>query len=99
LLPVAFGLFLVVAVVNGIFAGSLALVPIGVAVSVIAATLYQGTVVGLVRDVQDGRRAPITALAAATIYLRLLALKGDAVAPEAPLPPAPPVPPAGAASI
>ena len=56
LLPVAFGLFLVVAVVNAILAGSLILLPLGLAVSVVAATLYQGMVVGLVRDVQDGRR-------------------------------------------
>lgn len=56
LLPVAFGLFLLVAVVNGIIAGSLILLPLGLAVSVVAATLYQGMVVGLVRDVQDGRR-------------------------------------------
>lgn len=56
LLPVAFGLFLVVAVVNGILAGSLILLPLGLAVSVVAGTLYQGMVVGLVRDVQDGRR-------------------------------------------
>jgi hypothetical protein len=56
LLPVAFGLFLLVAVINGILAGSLLLLPLGLAVSVVAATLYQGMVVGLVRDVQDGRR-------------------------------------------
>jgi len=56
LLPVAFVLYLVVAVVNGILAGSLILLPLGLAASVIAATLYQGMVVGLVRDVQDGRR-------------------------------------------
>lgn len=56
LLPVAFGLFLVVAVINGLLAGSFILVPLGLAVSVVAATLYQGMVVGLVRDVQDGRR-------------------------------------------
>ena len=56
LLPVAFWLFLVVAIVNGLIATSLALIPIALAVSVIAATLYQGMVVGLVRDVQDGRR-------------------------------------------
>jgi hypothetical protein len=56
LLPVAFGLFLIVAIVDGILAGSLALFPIVMAVSVIAATLYQGMVVGLVSDVQDGRR-------------------------------------------
>jgi hypothetical protein len=56
LLPVAFGLFLIVAVVNAILAGSLLLLPLGLAVSVIAGTLYQGMVVGLVSDVQDGRR-------------------------------------------
>lgn len=58
LLPVAFCLFLIVAVVNGILAGSggIALFPIVMAISVIAATLYQGMVVGLVADVQDGRR-------------------------------------------
>lgn len=57
LLPLAFGLFLIVAVVDGLLAGgSLILVPLSVAVSVIAGTLYQGMVVSLVRDVQDGRR-------------------------------------------
>jgi ABC-type multidrug transport system fused ATPase/permease subunit len=56
LLPVAFGLFLLVAVINGILASSLILLPLGLAVSVVAGTLYQGMVVGLVRDVQDGRR-------------------------------------------
>ncbi|HEU4737390.1 MAG TPA: hypothetical protein VFS48_10250 [Solirubrobacterales bacterium] len=56
LLPVAFGLFLLVGVINGILAGSLLLLPLGLAISVVAATLYQGMVVGLVRDVQDGRR-------------------------------------------
>jgi hypothetical protein len=56
LLPLAFGLFLVVAIVNGLIGGSLILVPISFAVSVIAGTLYQGMVVELVSDVQDGRR-------------------------------------------
>lgn len=57
LLPVAFGLFLIVAVVDGLLAGgSLILVPLSFAVSIIAGTLYQGMVVSLVRDVQDGRR-------------------------------------------
>jgi len=56
LLPVAFCLFLAVAVVNWLVAGSLILFPIGFAVSVVAGTLYQGMVVGLVSDVQDGRR-------------------------------------------
>lgn len=56
LLPVAFGLFLVVAVVNWAIVGSFWLFPIGVAVGVVAGTLYQGMVVTLVSDVQDGRR-------------------------------------------
>jgi hypothetical protein len=56
LLPVAFCLFLVVAVVNWLVSGSLILFPLGMAVSIVAGTLYQGMVVGLVSDVQDGRR-------------------------------------------
>ncbi|MFI5027471.1 MAG: hypothetical protein ACHQCF_00640 [Solirubrobacterales bacterium] len=56
LLPVAFCIFLVVGIVDGLLAGSFVLLPLTLAVSVIAATLYQGMVVGLVRDVQDGRR-------------------------------------------
>ena len=57
LLPVAFWLFLVVAIVNGI-AGNAAwrCLPLALVVSIVAGTLYQGMVVGLVRDVQDGRR-------------------------------------------
>jgi len=56
LLPVAFCLFLVVGIVDGLLARSFVLFPLSIAVSVIAATLYQGMVVSLVRDVQDGRR-------------------------------------------
>jgi hypothetical protein len=56
LIPLALGLFLIVAVVNGIAAGSLVLLPIALAVSIIAATLYAGMVVTLVGDVQDGTR-------------------------------------------
>ncbi len=56
LLPVAFALYLVVAIVNAIIAGSFFLFPLGLAVTVVAATLYQGVVVNLVKDVQDGRR-------------------------------------------
>src|SRR5262249_32951162 len=56
LLPVAFGLFLIVAILNGLLATSLLLGLIGFAVSVIATTLYPGMVVSLVSDVQDGRR-------------------------------------------
>ncbi len=56
LLPVAFCLYLIVAVVTALLAGSFALFPLVFAVGVVAATLYQGMVVGLVKDVQDGRR-------------------------------------------
>lgn len=56
LLPIAFWLFLVVAIVNGLIAGSLILLAVALIVGVIAGTLYQGTVVELVSDVQDGRR-------------------------------------------
>jgi ABC-type multidrug transport system fused ATPase/permease subunit len=56
LLPVAFGLYLLVAIVNAIIVGSFLLFPLGLAVTVVAATLYQGMVVGLVKDVQDGQR-------------------------------------------
>jgi hypothetical protein len=56
LLPVAFWLFLVVAIVSGLVGRSFALLPLEILVGTIAATLYQGMVVGLVRDVQDGRR-------------------------------------------
>jgi hypothetical protein len=56
LLPVAFWLYLAVAVVDGLVEGDLALLPLVIVVSTIAATLYQGMVVGLVRDVEAGRR-------------------------------------------
>lgn len=56
LLPVAFWLFLVVAILNGIAGSSLVLILLAMAVGVAAGTLYQGMVVNLVRDVQDGRR-------------------------------------------
>jgi hypothetical protein len=56
LLPIAFWLYLLVAVVSVLVGKNLALLPIEVAVTTIAATLYQGVVVSLVRDVQDGRR-------------------------------------------
>jgi len=56
LLPIAFWLFLVVAIVNGLISGSLIMLAVALAVSTIVGTLYQGTVVKLVSDVQDGRR-------------------------------------------
>ncbi len=56
LLPVAFWLFLAVSVVEALFAGNLVLGLIALVLSLAVSTLYQGTVVGLVSDVQDGRR-------------------------------------------
>ena len=55
-LPVAFWLFLVVAILNGIAGSSLLLLLLASVVGIAAGTLYQGMVVNLVRDVQDGRR-------------------------------------------
>ena len=54
LLPVAFGLFLVARRQRS--AGRSSGPAAAWSVSVVAGTLYQGMVVGLVRDVQDGRR-------------------------------------------
>lgn len=57
LLPIAFWLFLAVAVVSGLLLGSsLWLLALVLAFQFAVATLYQGTVVELVNDVQDGRR-------------------------------------------
>lgn len=55
LLPVAFWLFLIVAIVNGLTEGNISLFWLGLVVSLAVGTLYQGMVVELVRDVQDGR--------------------------------------------
>jgi hypothetical protein len=56
LLPIAFWLFLGVAIVSSLIAGSLIMLAVALAISTIAGTLYQGVVVQLVSDVQDGRR-------------------------------------------
>jgi hypothetical protein len=56
LLPTAFWLFLVVAIVNGATEGDLSLFWVSIVVSLAVGTLYQGMVVRLVQDVQDGRR-------------------------------------------
>jgi len=61
LLPAAFWIFLVVAIVDGLVGSSFALFPVVIVVSTIAATLYQGMVVGLVRDLQEGREHPSVA--------------------------------------
>lgn len=56
LLPVAFWLFLIVAIVNGLTAGDFSLFWVALIVSLAVGTLYQGMVVNLVNDLQDGRR-------------------------------------------
>lgn len=56
LLPIAFWLYLVVAVVDGLVGDDLALFPLLIVVTVLVGTLYQGMVVGLVRDVREGQR-------------------------------------------
>lgn len=56
LLPVAFWLFLVSAIVERLTIDVLALLWLGIVVSLTFGTLYQGMVVGLVKDLQDGRR-------------------------------------------
>jgi hypothetical protein len=56
LLPVAFWLFLVSAIVEALTLDVIALFWIGTIVGMTVGTLYQGMVVGLVKDLQDGRR-------------------------------------------
>lgn len=56
LLPVAFWLFLIVAIVNGLTEGNFSLFWLSIVVSLAVGTLYQGMVVELVKDIQDGRR-------------------------------------------
>jgi len=56
LIPVAFWLFLAVSILEALSAGNVGLGLFAVVVSLAVSTLYQGTVVGLVSDVQDGRR-------------------------------------------
>jgi hypothetical protein len=56
LLPVAFWLFLGLAIVEVLTADDLSLFWISIVLTLAVSTLYQGMVVGLVRDIQDGRR-------------------------------------------
>ncbi len=55
LLPIAFWLFLVVAIVDGLIGGSILLLAVSLAIGTIAGTLYQGVVVNLVRNLHAGR--------------------------------------------
>ena len=56
LIPLAFWLFFVVAIVQGLGEESNLLLLIGAILNLVVSILYQGMVVSLVRDVQDGRR-------------------------------------------
>jgi hypothetical protein len=56
LLPVAFWLFLAVAILEALAAGDLALGLAAAVLTLAVSTLYQGMTVGLVGDLQDGRR-------------------------------------------
>ncbi|MBS1878635.1 MAG: hypothetical protein JST31_03905 [Actinobacteria bacterium] len=56
LIPVAFWLFLVVAIVQGLAGNSSFLLLLGAVLSLVASVLYEGMVVSLVRDIQDGSR-------------------------------------------
>lgn len=56
LLPIAFWLFLVAGIVEALTKEALALFWLGTVVSLTVGILYQGMVVGLVRDVREGRR-------------------------------------------
>ena len=56
LLPVAFWLFLAAAIVEALTIDVLSLFWVGLVVSLAVGTLYQGMVVGLVREVREGRR-------------------------------------------
>jgi hypothetical protein len=56
LLPVAFWLFLIAAIVEALTSNMLSLFWLGPVIGLSVGILYQGTVVGLVRDVRDGSR-------------------------------------------
>jgi hypothetical protein len=58
LLPLAFWLFLAVGVLDGVAGSSFALLSAGIVVGTVAGTVYKGMVVGLVRDVREGRPEP-----------------------------------------
>ncbi|HEX6602822.1 MAG TPA: hypothetical protein VF030_09300, partial [Solirubrobacterales bacterium] len=55
LLPVAFWMFLLVAIVSALASETLALVPLEFLVSTFVSIVYQGMVVGLIRDLREGR--------------------------------------------
>jgi len=75
LLPVAFWLFLFAGIAEELTLHFLALLWFGPLVSLTAGTLYQGMVVGLVKDLQDGRRDSSTGelmRAVAPVFWRLI---------------------------
>lgn len=56
LLPLAFWLYLVAAIVDAVVGNDFSVFWVGIVVTTVISTLYQGMVVGLVGDIQDGRR-------------------------------------------
>jgi hypothetical protein len=63
LLPLAFWLYLFVSIIDGLIGERLVLEPIELVVATIAGTLYQGMVVGVVRDAKgSGREASVGVL-------------------------------------
>lgn len=56
LIPVALALFLIVGILGGLASATLVLIPIYFVVAIVAHILFQGMVIALVSDVQDGRR-------------------------------------------
>ena len=58
LLPVAFWLGLIAAIASALAGEDVALSTIPLVLSIVVMTLYEGMVVGLVRDLQDGRSDP-----------------------------------------
>lgn len=78
LLPVAFWIFLGVAVLEGLLEDSIAVLAVAL-LSLVLVFLYQGMVVNLVRDLQDGRRDSSVRDLAASVTPVLMPLIGAGV--------------------
>jgi hypothetical protein len=78
LLPVAFWIFLGVAILEGLLEDSIAVLAAAL-LSLVLAFLYQGMVVNLVRDLQDGRRDSSVRDLAASVTPVLMPLIGAGI--------------------
>jgi hypothetical protein len=78
LLPVAFWIFLGVAILEGLLEDSIAVLAVAL-LSLVLTFLYQGMVVNLVRDLQDGRRDSSVRNLAASVTPVLIPLIGAGV--------------------